>query len=485
VELRSLVSVISFCILFLATSQVGLTQYMCVPTGAVETRMGTIGVGDPTQTSRVFRDGIPSSCGGGVPTAAPVAGSYRFDQYTFTNTTGLPACVTVDLDETACGGTANNSTQINAYTGTFDPANVMTNLAGKPGFSTIGTGSLAFPVAVGGTYVITVHEVVAGGGCASYTIRVTTRTNCDQSGFDKNGNGRADYAAFTPATGIWDILETTGGNSTFQFGQNGDIVTPGDYTGDGLTDVSVYRTNTWFYATSQASPGTNIATVPWGTAGDVPVPADYDRDGKTDIAVWRPSNGTWYILRSVDNTLSFRAWGASTDIPVTGDYDGDLIADLGVVRNEASSKRWLILQSNFGNGFVLGCPTTVPICGAGVVFGSPTDRIVSGDFDGDFKTDVSVFRPSEGKWYYFRSSSATVGNTPGATFNQTFWGVSTDIPQPADYDGDKKTDLAIFRPSTAEWWVLNSATTTPSVATIPGVSASSQPATSPYRISNP
>lgn len=70
------------------------------------------------------------------------------------------------------------------------------------------------------------------------------------------------------------------------------------------------------------------------------------------------------------------------------------------------------------------------------------------DYDGDQRSDVSVFRPSENKWYVFRSSDAVV--------TQQVFAVSGDVPVPADYDGDGKTDIAIFRPSLGDWWYLSS-----------------------------
>lgn len=70
------------------------------------------------------------------------------------------------------------------------------------------------------------------------------------------------------------------------------------------------------------------------------------------------------------------------------------------------------------------------------------------DFDGDGKTDISIYRPSAGEWWINRSSTL---QTVAGQFGQ-----STDKPFPADFTGDGKTDIAFWRPSTGEWFVLRS-----------------------------
>jgi len=52
-------------------------------------------------------------------------------------------------------------------------------------------------------------------------------------------------------------------------------------------------------------------------------------------------------------------------------------------------------------------------------FGAAEDKPVSADYDGDGKADVGVFRPSNGSWYLLRST---------AGFSGIQWGTSSDIP---------------------------------------------------------
>jgi glucose/arabinose dehydrogenase len=82
------------------------------------------------------------------------------------------------------------------------------------------------------------------------------------------------------------------------------------------------------------------------------------------------------------------------------------------------------------------------------------DRIVRGkasaDFDGDLKTDLSVFRPSSGVWY--------INNSSNGSYRIQNFGLTGDIPVPEDYDGDNVTDIGVYRNS--YWYTLRSSNNT-------------------------
>jgi hypothetical protein len=219
------------------------------------------------------------------------------------------------------------------------------------------------------------------------------------------------------------------------------LITPYDYDGDGRADVAVFRPSNgnWYILPSQNNA---FYGFPFGQAGDRIAPADYDGDGKTDIAVFRdvvPGAGNFayfYILNSADNSFRPVQFGATGDIPVSGDWDGDGKADLAVYRDGSLAG---------GQSYFYYRPSSQPsVSFVTIPLGVTGDKPLLGDFDGDGRLDPAVFRPSNAVWYILRSSVNQI--------TQTTFGTSTDIPVPADYDGDGQTNIAVFRPSNGTWY---------------------------------
>lgn len=201
---------------------------------------------------------------------------------------------------------------------------------------------------------------------------------------------------------------------------------------------------------SGSDPGNSGTVPPYGTFSRVTAAIETASNGRgyASVNISLPSTralagrtfyGRWYVPDpaaqnglAVSRLLTFKLFGDSSSVvvPQYVDFDGDRKTDVSVYRPIEGN--WYVFRSS---------DKSVSI----VNFGLPTDRLTPGDFDGDGRTDHAVFR--DGIWYLLRST---------AGFAALQFGLAGDIPQPGDYDGDGSSDLAVFRPNDRTWYILGS-----------------------------
>ena len=205
------------------------------------------------------------------------------------------------------------------------------------------------------------------------------------------------------------------------------------------------QTVTWNVANTTAAPvsATNVK-ISFSTDGGLTFPttilASTANDGTEAITVPNVTTTQGRIKIEAVGNIFFDMSDAnfSTNAVAAGwrapfDFDGDDKTDLSVFR-PGPGEWWYLKSSNGGN--------------AAAAFGASTDRIVPADYTGDGKTDFAFFRASTGQWFVLRSEDFSFFAFP--------FGTNTDNVIPADFDGDGKADSAVFRPSTLTWFINKS-----------------------------
>jgi len=201
------------------------------------------------------------------------------------------------------------------------------------------------------------------------------------------------------------------------------------------TQISWYR---WWYAAQatrvvfeHSTDGVNYAPLGSATRNAAVWSLSIPAQLETGFVRARAYYGDFSERSSFHEVVKFVHKPVSHSAPF--DFDGDGKTDLSIFR--PGPGEWWYQRSSDG-------------VAPAFQFGSATDKLVPRDFTGDGKTDVAFWRPSDGNWYVLRSEDGSFFGFP--------FGANGDIPAPADYDGDGKADAAVFRPASATWYIKRS-----------------------------
>lgn len=219
----------------------------------------------------------------------------------------------------------------------------------------------------------------------------------------------------------WYIKNTNASGSAykvFPYGDPSDKAVVGDWDGDGIDTVGIFRNGT-FYLRNSNEAGSADITLVFGASTDLPVAGDWNGDGIDTIGVYRPESGTWFLTNShltgrID--LNF-TYGLTNETPVAGDWDGDGFDTVGIFR--ASDRTWYLKNDNSGgNADIL------------IEYGDPAlDTPVVGDWDGNGTDTVGIYRRSAGSWFLRNT------NTAGIADISFTYGLANETPVVGDWNG--------------------------------------------------
>lgn len=183
---------------------------------------------------------------------------------------------------------------------------------------------------------------------------------------------------------------------------------------------------------------------------------DFNGDKKTDIACYTSSAGVWSVALSTGGGWQLESWSGGpgpalpvTDQCVTGDFDGDGKTDLACYTGNAGS--WNIALSN-GSGWQSEFWNGGPLLTAEWNVVPIPGQCFAADFDGDGKTDLACSDGVDSVW--------SVALSTGSGWNTESWSGGPVVPLPmtqqclhGDLNGDGKGDLVCWTGEGGGWAV--------------------------------
>jgi hypothetical protein len=208
----------------------------------------------------------------------------------------------------------------------------------------------------------------------------------------------------TNNAGAADITVTFGGDPS-------DLPVAGDWNGDGIDTIGVYRNSTGFFflSDSNTSPALNYNPI-FGNPGDTPFAGRWTADMTHDgIGVYRNSNGILYERKALTGGFDdfFAVYGNPGDQGFAGDWNGDGFDSIGVYRS--SNLTWFLTNNS--------TPSGITFSDINFVWDIGSNRAVVGDWDGDVISTVGYFTAAG--IFDLHSTNAAVGSDNVFAFGPT------------------------------------------------------------------
>lgn len=264
---------------------------------------------------------------------------------------------------------------------------------------------------------------------------------------DYDGDGISDFAVFRPSTQMWYVRNSSLSNynssnedgiQRVQIGDNAKLIpVPGDYDGDGVSDMALFDAESGNWIFRHSSQPEILLSKTFGIGlEDIPVVADYDGDGITDVAIWNRGSFTWRINESSTGIVNSHQFGFyKSDIPIVADYDGDGLADLALYSRSDSFVNIITSGDNQRRSFKVGGGNYVPVNAPSyLLMRLIEERDILLDTDGDGISDyeeIVVYNTSP----ILRDTDAD-----GVSDYDEIYVYQTD-PTNSDTDGDGLSDL--------------------------------------------